>query len=107
MYVISKQQYEEFYVYGIFSTKESLDKALEELATTEIDEAKENKEKSQEWYNNLHKPWAERQGIKPKKPYALTVPLLEYSKSLFNVTEINVDRIIYNPTPMGWTTDGQ
>ena len=101
VYIVSKQWYEEVYIYGVF-TEEKLENALTRMANLELEEARKSKESSRRWYEHLHRPWAERSNVEPTKPYSLTVPLLEYSKSTFDVTEREMNEVVEKPSPLGW-----
>jgi len=105
VYLVSKQFYEEVFIFGIFSD-ENLDDALNQLAKSNLDDAKRSKRELESWYENTHKPWAKYHKIDPQKPpWGLTVSLEEYSKSLFTVTEIKLNEVICNPQWLGLIED--
>lgn len=93
LYLVSQQFYEEFFVYGIFIEGE-LDHALSILAEKYIKIAEANKEESKKWYKNTHLAWLKtcEWGCE-HMPYALSVPIEEYSKSLFKVSELKVNEL--------------
>ena len=96
LYIVSKQSYDEFYVYGVFS-KDKLDAALDELAYVTLDIAKQNRKELQSWFDNTHVPWAKHNDIEPTRPPRLDMDMLEYSKTLFTVTEIELNWVISKP----------
>ena len=93
VYIVYKQNYEEFYIYGVFSSKEKLDAALDELAQLELKEAKKNRQELQSWFDNTHTPWAKHVGMNPVRPPRLDMDIIEYSKTLFSVDEIEGDKV--------------
>jgi len=104
VYIVYQQSYEEFYLYGIFSTRGELNDALVELATSEqhLKIARESKEESIKWYETTHKPWAERVGMEPRKPPCMTMSLHDYSVSRFSVRGIETDKVAINPSALGY-----
>lgn len=109
VYIVYQQSYEEFYLYGIFSTRGELNDALVELATSEqhLKLARESREESIVWYETTHKPWAERVGMEPRKPPCMTMSLHDYSVSRFSVRRIETDKVTIDPDVLGTCNDSE
>ena len=104
-YIVYQQYYEEVFVYGVFLSERRLEDALTLLAEHHLQDAKKRKQYQQEQYEKYHKPWAKHRGVEPTEPYCMTVDLHEYSKSLFDVHEIEVDKVIFDPSIIWFDSD--
>lgn len=93
-YIISKQFYDAFYVYGVFS-KEYLPGALRKLAKEpkHKDEATRQLEQSKSWYNGWHLKTYDCEYGCEHMPKYLDMSLLDISMSLFTITEIEEDKV--------------
>jgi hypothetical protein len=95
VYVISKQFYEEFYIFGIF-TADELDSALTALAQESINEAQESKDELLKWYETNHLTYYRGRceyGCE-HLPAHLSLPIIEYSKTMFTVSEIQIGEVL-------------
>lgn len=91
VYMVSKQYYDEFYLFGIYSSQDMLDKALNVLANTEdaLKDATRRVEQLTKWYE-----YRLAEGRTSDKPAELSMELLEVSKHGFDILEVEVDKMI-------------
>ena len=103
IYVVYAQDYEEVYVYGIFSSEKLLNDALDILSQDKqhLKWAKQMRQGLQNWYDKTHIPWAKDCNIEPTKPAKLALTLSEYSKTLLTIHEMEIDEVIIDPSPLG------
>ena len=107
VYVVYTEEIEAFYIHGVFTSKEELEKGLEELSkdSFSLKQAVERREDSKKWYYKTHLLFmgVDRcQDGCEHKPYSLTVDLQEYSKSLYHIYEIKTNQSNSNPLAVGY-----
>ena len=106
VYVVYTEEIEAFYIHGVFTSKEELEKGLEELSkdSFSLKQAKKLRGDSKKWYYERHLIYMDdncQDGCE-HKPYSLTVDLQEYSKSLYHIYEIKTNQSNSNPLAVGY-----
>lgn len=95
--IVYQQHYEEVYIFGVFSSQEKLDDALDTLQVLPeiIEQAERRQADAVLW-------WKYNSQTAKYKPWALDKTIPEIARHLLNVHVIKLDEVNINPNWLGY-----